>query len=79
MKRLWDNDVPFVFVTNGTYSSVKLIENLTEILDLPFSDKHVMVAPSPCRDLIEYHEKRVLVCCQDDSIGLISELDPLSF
>lgn len=72
--RLWDNDVPFVFVTNGTYSSKNLIDNLSNILELPFTNDHVMVAPSPCHDLVEYHDKRVLVCCQNDSVGLITEL-----
>lgn len=63
-----------MFVTNGTYSSVNLVNQLTNILELPFTSDHVVVAPSPCSALTEYHNKRVLVCCQEDSIGLISEL-----
>ena len=34
---------------------------------------HVVVAPSPCKDLNEYHNKHVLVCCQEDSEPLITE------
>ena len=63
-----------MFVTNGTYSSAKLVENLTDILELPFNINHVIVAPSPCRMLTQYHQKRVLVCGQEDSIDLVDEL-----
>ena len=63
-----------MFVTNGTYSSEVLVNSLRNIFDLPFTDDHVVVAPSPCTELHEYHNKRVLVCCQDDAIELISEL-----
>lgn len=62
-----------MFVTNGTYSSEVLVNTLTNILELPFTDDHVVVAPSPCLQLTEYHNKRVLVCCQEDAINLISE------
>jgi HAD superfamily hydrolase (TIGR01456 family) len=71
---LWNNNMPFVFVTNGTYCSATLCNTLTKILGLPFTDDHVVVAPSPCAALSDYHDKRVLVCCQDDSINLIPEL-----
>jgi ribonucleotide monophosphatase NagD (HAD superfamily) len=70
---LWNNDIPFVFVTNGTYCSAVLVDNLTKILELPFTNEHVVVAPSPCCALTEYHDKRVLVCCQEDSHGLVPE------
>lgn len=70
---LWENEVPFVFVTNGTYSSRKLVTSLTNIFELPFTDDHVVVAPSPCKGLFEFHGKRVLACCQDESIDLIAE------
>ena len=63
-----------MFVTNGTYCSEKLVSTLTKIFELPFTNDHVVVAPSPCSALSEYHDKRVLVCCQDDSLGLIPEL-----
>jgi len=63
-----------MFVTNGTYCSEKLVGTLTKIFELPFTNDHVVVAPSPCSALSEYHDKRVLVCCQDDSLGLIPEL-----
>ena len=33
-----------------------------------------MVAPSPCNSLVDFHQKRVLVCCQEDSVELIPEL-----
>ena len=74
LKNLWNNNIPFVFVTNGTYCSATLVGTLTKILGLPFTDDHVVVAPSPCTALTDYHDKRVLVCCQDDSIDLIPEL-----
>jgi ribonucleotide monophosphatase NagD (HAD superfamily) len=73
IRALWDNKIPFVFVTNGTYCSAKLVDSLTEVLHLPITSDHVIVAPSPCSELTDYHNKRVLVCCQEDSIGLISE------
>ncbi|CAF0747107.1 unnamed protein product [Brachionus calyciflorus] len=71
---LWNNDIPFVFVTNGTYCSAVLVENLTKILELPFTSDHVVVAPSPCTALTDFHDKHVLVCCQEDSHGLVPEL-----
>lgn len=71
---LWNHKIPFVFVTNGTYCSAVLVNNLRKIFDLPFTTDHVVVAPSPCSELYEFHNKRVLVCCQDDSLGLIPEL-----
>lgn len=71
---LWNNDVPFCFVTNGTYCSETLVNTLKGILELPFTNDHIVVAPSPCLGLTDYHDKRVLVCCQDDSYGLIAEL-----
>lgn len=71
---LWNNKVPFMFFTNGTYSSADLVGNLKKLFDLPFTRDHVVVAPSPCSSLTEFHDKRVLVVCQDDSIGLINEL-----
>lgn len=71
---LWNNDIPFCFVTNGTYCTAVLADNLSKILELPLTTNHVVVAPSPCIALTEYHDKHVLVCCQDDGIGLISEL-----
>lgn len=70
---MWNNEIPFMFFTNGTYSSADLVANLRKIFDLPFTRDHVVVAPSPCASLTDFHEKRVLVCCQDDSIGLINE------
>jgi ribonucleotide monophosphatase NagD (HAD superfamily) len=63
-----------MFVTNGTYVSSVLAESLSKILDLPLTTNHVVVAPSPCTALNEFHDKHVLVCCQDDGEGLISEL-----
>ena len=72
-QKLWNNKVPFVFVTNGTYCSAKLVDNLTKIFDLPFTSDHVVVAPSPCMSLTQYHDKHVLVCCQDDSRDLVEE------
>ena len=66
--------MPFVFVTNGTYSSKILLNTLHSTLQLPFTEDHIVVAPSPCTDLTQYHNKRVLVCCQEDSIELIREL-----
>ncbi|RNA32034.1 cat eye syndrome critical region 5 [Brachionus plicatilis] len=71
---LWYNNIPFVFVTNGTYCSKTLIDTLESILELPFTNDHCVVAPSPCKALTDYHNKRVLVCCQNDSYDLISEL-----
>ncbi len=62
-----------MFVTNGTYTSADIVNNITSIYDLPFTKEHFIVAPSPCLALTEYHNKRVLVCCQDDSIDLIPE------
>ena len=73
LQELWENEIPFVFVTNGTYSSANLVSNLTNILGLPFTNDHVVVAPSPCKELTEYHNKRVLVCGQDDSVDLVKE------
>lgn len=52
---------------------MNLVNSLTNILELPFKNDHVVVAPSPCSSLTDYHDKNVLVCCQDDSIDLISE------
>ena len=63
-----------MFVTNGTYCSATLVNTLTKIFELPFTHDHVVVAPSPCTSLTDYHDKRVLVCCQNDSIDLIPEL-----
>lgn len=71
---LWSNEIPFMFVTNGTYSSANLVNTLTNILELPFTDDHIVVAPSPCSELYEFHNKRVLVCCQESSIDLVPEL-----
>ncbi len=62
-----------MFFTNGTYSSADLVSSLRNLFDLQFTSDHVVVAPSPCSSLTEYHDKRVLVVCQDDSIGLIKE------
>lgn len=62
-----------MFFTNGTYSSADLVTNLRRLFDLPFTRDHVVVAPSPCSALTDFHDKRVLVVCQDDSVGLINE------
>lgn len=75
---MWNNKVPFVFVTNGTYSAVELVDNLRKIFDLPFTNDHVIVAPSPCAGLNEFHNKRVLVCCQEDSVALVNEFVDIS-
>lgn len=64
-----------MFVTNGTYSSEALVGNLRQIFDLPFTANNCVVAPSPCAGLTDYHDKRVLVCCQDESIPLIEEFE----
>lgn len=74
IRLLLENQVPFVFVTNGTYSSQILLKTLQSNLNFPFTDDHIIVAPSPCTDLTDFHKKRVLACCQDDSLGLIKEL-----
>jgi ribonucleotide monophosphatase NagD (HAD superfamily) len=70
---LWNNQIPFCFVTNGTYPTAALAENLSKILDLPLTAQHCVVAPSPCIALTDFHDKHVLVVCQDDAIDLISE------
>lgn len=69
-----ENDNYYKILIIGTYCSEKLVTSLTKILGLPFTNDHVVVAPSPCAALSEYHDKRALVCCQEDSIDLIPEL-----
>lgn len=71
---LWENEVPFVFVTNGTYSSKTLLGQLNGIFNLPFTEDNIVVAPSPCKALLDFHNKRVLACCQDDNVDLVPEL-----
>ena len=71
--KLWNNNVPFAFLTNGTYTSETITNTLSSILELPFSKDHTIVAPSPCQALTQYHNKNVLVCCQDEAIDLITE------
>lgn len=71
---LWNNQIPFMFFTNGTYSAKDLVASLRKIFDLPFTNDHVVVAPSPCSSLTDYHDKRVLIVGQEDSLGLVEEL-----
>jgi ribonucleotide monophosphatase NagD (HAD superfamily) len=73
IQKLWTNNVPFAFLTNGTYTSETITKSLSSIFDLPFTKDHIIVAPSPCLALTQYHDQNVLVCCQDDAIDLISE------
>lgn len=63
-----------MFFTNGTYSAKDLVASLRQIFDLPFTKDHVVVAPSPCSSLTDYHDKRVLIVGQEDSLGLVEEL-----
>ena len=73
-KILLNNEIPFVFVTNGTYCSQALVDILTNALQLPITADHCVVAPSPCIALTDYHDKHVLVCCQEESNSLVKEL-----
>ncbi len=73
IQKLWNSNVPFAFLTNGTYTSEAITKSMTAIFELPFTKDHIIVAPSPCQALTQYHDKNVLVCCQDESIDLISE------
>jgi hypothetical protein len=73
IKKLWDNEIPFVFVTNGTYSHSDLKDSLTSILEIPLTNDSIIVAPSPCLGLHEYHKKHILVCCQESGVNLIPE------
>lgn len=70
---MWNNKIPFAFLTNGTYTSDTITKKMSTLLDLPFNKGHSIVAPSPCLDLTEYHNKNVLVCCQEEAIDLIKE------
>ena len=79
MQKLWNNKIPFAFLTNGTYTSDTIKNSMTSIFELPFEKDHFIVAPSPCLALTDYHDKHVLVCCQDDAIELITELGFKSF
>ena len=73
LKALHDKDIPFAVLTNGTYSSKNLIQTLEKIFEIPFNKNQIIVAPSPCLALTEYHNKRVLVVGQKDSIELLDE------
>lgn len=77
--KLWNNKIPFAFLTNGTYTSDTITKKMSTLLDLPLNKGHSIVAPSPCLDLTEYHNKNVLVCCQEEAIDLIKELGFQSF
>lgn len=74
LHKLWNNNIPFAFLTNGTYTSAAITNSMRSIFNLPFEKDHFIVAPSPCQALNEYHDKNVLVCCQEDAIDLIAEL-----
>lgn len=74
IQELWNNKIPFVFVTNGTYTYTKLLDKLKKILDLPLTQDHIIVSPTPCASLTEYHDKNVLVCCQADSLDMVKQL-----
>lgn len=77
--KLWNNNIPFAFLTNGTYTSDTITKAMSSIFELPFHKDHTIVAPSPCLALTQYHDKNVLVCCQDEAIDLITELGFKSF
>lgn len=73
IKDLWKNDIPFLFLTNGSYPIADLLDKLQKITNLPLTRDHIVIAPSPCLMLNEYHDKRVLVLCQNDLLGLMDE------
>ena len=62
-----------MFVTNATYSPSSLADKLNTLLDLNIENEQVIVAPSPCINLKHYHDKHVLLCCQNDGLELAQE------
>ena len=70
---LKENKIPCVFVTNATNSPSNIANNLNKLLDLNIESEQVIVAPSPCINLTNYHDKHVLLCCQSDGYDLTTE------
>ena len=66
-------EIPYVFVTNGTNSPSVIADNLNILLDQNIASEQVIVAPSPCINLTNYHDKHVLLCCQSDGHDLATE------
>jgi ribonucleotide monophosphatase NagD (HAD superfamily) len=65
--------VPYVFVTNGTHSPHVLRERINKALDINITNDHIIAAQTPCANLKQYHDKRVLLCCQNDGIEAARE------